>query len=739
MQEGIQLIQKYMKRWQLLRGLEALLYGFGAGLCSAFITRNPIIGVVAFIVVTAIAVLMIKPWRINVSTVSAYIDKHLDNAEYSSSLLLASPDGMSGLAQLQQQKITTLLSQQITTVKPKTRLRYAAITASALILIGVIVFYAFGKSINRTNGTTPQQEIMTFSVTDSVAPAYKPPVLINQKIAIRYPAYTKLGSRTSSLMNAKAVEGSQLYWQLDFDSKVSEVKVEGIGVNDKMRGDGTAFAKAYKPTQSGYYNFKFTDTLGASYASDIYAIDVVKDKAPLVEIKNIPQFTSFDYSDNKKLSFTAEISDDYGIAAAHIVATVSKGEGESVKFREEKLAFNQSVQVGEKSMRLSKNLNLDQLKMELGDELYFYVEVSDQKTPRPNITRSETFFAVINDTVSDGFGVEGTLGADLMPDYFRSQRQLIIDTEKLIEERPQLTEEEFKTRSNDLGFDQKALRLKYGQFMGDEADSGIAVTPEISHEDFDADDPTAGFRHDHDSENEHNLVPEEHDHEESDEEEGEKSILEGYVHNHDDSEESTLFTESLRGKLKQAMAEMWDAELYLRLADPKVSLPYQYRALTLIQDIKNSARIYVHRIGFDPPPIKEDKRLSGDLKEINNFYKTEQIAATNPYVSIEQSIALLEEHIAGQTALTASDKTILARAGEELAIIAIQEPARHLITLQQLKWLTEEKQQLATTLRQVQRGLLQALPVIDAMPISRKPYRGKLEDIFIKELQTGDR
>ncbi len=33
-----------------------------------------------------------------------------------------------------------------------------------------------------------------------------------------------------------------------------------------------------------------------------------------------------------------------------------------------------------------------------------------------------------------------------------------------------------------------------------------------------------------------------------------------------------------------------------------------------IQEIKNSARIYVHRIGFDPPPIKEDRRLTGKLK-----------------------------------------------------------------------------------------------------------------------------
>ncbi len=59
--------------------------------------------------------------------------------------------------------------------------------------------------------------------------------------------------------------------------------------------------------------------------------------------------------------------------------------------------------------------------------------------------------------------------------------------------------------------------------MGDEADSGIAVTPEVSADDFDADDPTAGFRHDHDSENEHNLVEDDHEHEESMQDEDERN------------------------------------------------------------------------------------------------------------------------------------------------------------------------------------------------------------------------
>jgi hypothetical protein len=67
---------------------------------------------------------------------------------------------------------------------------------------------------------------------------------------------------------------------------------------------------------------------------------------------------------------------------------------------------------------------------------------------------------------------------------------------------------------------------------------------------------------------------------------------------------------------------MWDAELHLRMYEPEKSLPYQYKALALIQEIKNSARIYVHRIGFDPPPIKEEVRLTGKIEDVTNYQKT---------------------------------------------------------------------------------------------------------------------
>jgi hypothetical protein len=307
-------------------------------------------------------------------------------------------------------------------------------------------------------------------------------------------------------MNVKAVEGSKLFWSLDFEGFLKEVTLEGLGTGKKfnlkrtnensLRASGSLI-----PTTSGYYNFNFIDSLAGAYTSDIYAIEVVKDQPPAITIKDIAQFTSFEHTDRKVIDFSASITDDFGIESAQIIATVSKGEGESVKFREEKIAFDAPITKGLKTMTATKSISLDALKMELGDELYFYVETRDQKTPKPNITRSETYFAVIKDTVSDGFGVEGTMGADLMPDYFRSQRQLIIDTEKLIKDRNTLTKQEFTNRSNELGFDQKALRLKYGKFMGDEDDSGIGVAQDIDMSDYDEDDPTAGFRHYHDTEN----------------------------------------------------------------------------------------------------------------------------------------------------------------------------------------------------------------------------------------------
>jgi hypothetical protein len=44
-------------------------------------------------------------------------------------------------------------------------------------------------------------------------------------------------------------------------------------------------------------------------------------------------------------------------------------------------------------------------------------------------------------------------------------------------------------------------------------------------------------------------------------------------------------------------------------------LPPEHKALDAIKELQQSERIYLHKTAFAPPPIKEDKRMTGDLAD----------------------------------------------------------------------------------------------------------------------------
>jgi hypothetical protein len=88
-------------------------------------------------------------------------------------------------------------------------------------------------------------------------------------------------------------------------------------------------------------------------------------------------------------------------------------------------------------------------------------------------------------------------GIDIKPEYFRSQRQIIIETEQLLKDRAGLTSEAFNTKSNDLGVDQKLLRLRYGKFLGEETDTEIGGHNEGDKEE-NAGDIMDRYTHKHD-------------------------------------------------------------------------------------------------------------------------------------------------------------------------------------------------------------------------------------------------
>lgn len=484
-------------------------------------------------------------------------------------------------------------------------------------------------------------------------------------LKITSPSYSGISESTQNSLQVSALKGSQLSWRLRFSS--SDVQVFLINslrdslVFEKM---GLDFILSDKLNASGIYAIQaYKDDL-LIYESAFFQIEAVDDLAPLIVPTEKELYTYHFHKDGINKKIEAQLSDDFLVTEVFLVATLARGSGENVKFRETRIPIPKK---NFKSADLDVNLDLNALDFIPGDELYYYWAAIDNKRPEPNFSRSDTYF--LNFVDSTGMTEEQLMGMAIhvMPDYFRSQRQIIIDTERLLDSKKSITNQVFNSTSNEIGYDQKLLRLRYGQYLGEEFESsaGGGVV-----EEGDPDDLLAGFRHDHDHEDEaagmamqapveEKIEPEEsHSHKDDG---GLGGLLDSYIHNHEDEEMNTFYEASTKSMLKMALEQMWQSELYLRLFEPEKALPYQQKALEYLKTVQQKSRVYVKRTGYDPPPIKEEeKRMSGELEKLDEVIRKDQI-------NHEKKISPLAAAVLGMlpsSALTAEDQLIIQRLGQ---------------------------------------------------------------------------
>jgi hypothetical protein len=149
--------------------------------------------------------------------------------------------------------------------------------------------------------------------------------------------------------------------------------------------------------------------------------------------------------------------------------------------------------------------------------------------------------------------------------------------------------------------------LRYGQFLGEEFESGKGGHAPDGAEAHDDNEPAT----------QQDALSASDDH--GQEGSGSPSrfgnaddVLAEFGHTHDHAEAATLLDPETRKILKAALGEMWQAELHLRLGEPRQALPYENRALDYIKRVQQSTRIYLARVGLELPPVDESRRLSGD-------------------------------------------------------------------------------------------------------------------------------
>ena len=190
-------------------------------------------------------------------------------------------------------------------------------------------------------------------------------------------------------------------------------------------------------------------------------------------------------------------------------------------------------------------------------------------------------------------------------------------------------------------------------------------------------------------------------------------------------------------ELKAALAEMWEVELYLRTYRPEDALPYEYRALRILKALQQKSRIYVKRIGFEPPPLKPDEaRLTGDLDEVPSRKTRQDLSAEASFPAIREALAVLQS--LHQTPDEEEAVAVLERAGQELAGVAVEEAGRYLTALQDLRALIDDldagRGWRRANVGSVRRAFWNVLPPADALPAPRREGATSLSHRYFKKL-----
>lgn len=554
------------------------------------------------------------------------------------------------------------------------RFPFSRLYAGSGLYFGLLLFsgavFVFSSYLKFSSKEKPGAAVST-DIIGKIAPV-KRPKFESAKVLIQFPDYTRMPKREINDLNISAIVGSVINWEIIFsgDQNISVKLVNNRAEEVAFTKSDGLFRYSDRLNGSGLYAIKAYRKDSIIYQSDFYRLEALPDLAPVIKPASKELYQYHLIKDRKQIAVSAKISDDFLVNQAFIVATVARGSGENVKFRELKLPLQPSEF---KEANLQKVIDLNALNFAPGDELYYYWAAADNKNPEANFSKSDTYFIVYKDTAQVEEAELATMAVNIMPEYFRSQRQIIIDTEKLIAKRKKLARKEFASQSNEIGFDQKVLRLRYGQYLGEEFETNIGGgETEQTNEGNILD----SFTHKSDGTGEgaanNNTEPirtnrhDDHDHAHKNEESKDPLavLMEQYTHAHDDAQTNTFYEQSTRSLLKMALEQMWQSELHLRMYEPEEALPFETKALEFLKSAQQKARTFAKKSGYDPPPIREkEKRLTGELKDINSTLNSEKVVDRETTDKLVAEVLGYLEY----AKLSEKQKLALQRSGSELS------------------------------------------------------------------------
>ncbi|RAJ82033.1 hypothetical protein CLV59_104258 [Chitinophaga dinghuensis] len=629
--------------------------------------------------------------------VTIWLNQEFPELEDSTGILLKQEADWNLLEQLQAAKITPRLELLKLPLSFYKSVWYTILFGIIGIILCVVIQIRRGNDIVSTAPTFPT------TLTEKVIPGIQ-----KVNITIVPPAYTGLATRSQASFHITTEDSSEVRWEIHTHAVPGSIILQ-FSDSTQLRmipdSSGTTWHVAKRITHTGFYQVKMDSIL-----SGFYQLQLIPDQPPLIKVSSPAPNTTIDFGRPPLVNIHAQLSDDYGLKSAAIVATIASGSGEAVKFKEQQFAFDQGLPDHPKLLNASKTLNLANLGMKPRDELYFHIAVTDTRQQQ---TLSDVYIVTLPDTAAL-FSLDGMVNAvNIKPEYFRSQRQIILETEALIHDKDSLGTTRFNSKSNELGTDQKLLRLRYGKFLGEESESNVG-DPRVEDHDHDHGD------HDHQTENGADFG-------------NAAKILDEFTDKHDNAEDATFFDPEIKKQLKATLTEMWKAELQLRLYKPQEALPYEYKALRLLKDLQQKSRAFVPKTGTKTTPLKPEKRLTGEQDKISPAVMKQIRDYNDPDAVIRAGIAVLDGHVSPEQLTNNNNATVLRQSLARLTTAASREPGKYLNAMAALQRIVQGQFKHTDPVL-AQQGLWKLLsPAVMPQPAQQQP--GLLQDYYFRNIK----
>jgi len=582
--------------------------------------------------------------KVTVENLILHLNRHYPKLEESAQLVFTKDSQLSELQILQKQRVmprlNDILEKNNRELLPRVSHRNSLFKLLAVFLICSVV------SITNLSFFSSEAEVQHPSKIDDKLLPKALASIENIKVTVIPPQYTGLKNKHYSSLNIELIEGATVRWRLQFGDIQQDYFIK--------RADGTLHQlqeqadKSYLLEKQINFTGIYQIVTKNEVLADIYTLTVIKDKKPRIRIVT-PKKTITEIATNgvTELETQVQISDDFDVSKVEILASIAKGSGESVKFRDQIFSFDSTETInGTKTYQ--KLWQLTTLGMEPGDELYFTIKAWDNRQPQQQMTRSATKIIRWLEDEEQGVLSDGIL-IDFMPEYFKSQRQIIIETIELIDDKRELSKDIYVETSELLGIAQSDLKEKYGQYLGDEVEDGggghaisTAASEGIEQASHDSSSDSlhdsSGNSEQHEGETQSS---EGHQHENEhvsdpfsmnsfgNDRSGLSDSIARFGHNHEDADIGVMSRQDPKSLMKRSITNMWQAELHLMLSEPEKALPFEQEALKYLKMAKKAERIYVKRLGFEPPPVTEQRRYQGDLEDILTFQSDQEIDLTS--------------------------------------------------------------------------------------------------------------